>query len=466
MVLVRLSKSSFRISPAICAIPGGEPNDQKRINGQKKLSLKDLMTFSDGQTLSPLPMATEGASLEERLFLSNLSLADEFDVSMAFFNECVDMNHFLWEFQRDPTSRPITAAIFAVVYSLIVLVGVSGNICVLLSIGRTRSLQTVSNLFIFALSCSDIVVCCVSATFTPYTAFTKVWVFGVALCSLANFTAGTSLCFSIFVLAAISVDRFLLIRFPLNNQLRHNHALLIIPILCLFAMFVSFPMIFTQKLLRMEGYCGEFCVEDWGTNELYREIYGTILLIVQFFVPLLIITICYIGISVRLNRNILLRRKKMGNSWLRHRQSMADRRRQRTNRMFILMVCAFVLSWIWFILFNLLRDLGLLPYFIREQEFLYGIITHAIAMTSTIWNPILYALLNFQLRSAFLRLVPENARKFMAKRKFGQLGSKSKLTPKDAKLVAPTLLMASIGQQKQRQTTIALTATSPLVVPT
>jgi hypothetical protein len=44
----------------------------------------------------------------------------------------------------------------------------------------------------------------------------------------------------------------------------------------------------------------------------------------------------------------------------------------------------FILSWIWTVMFNILRDFGLLPGFISEQEFLYGIITHVIAMTSTV----------------------------------------------------------------------------------
>lgn len=181
----------------------------------------------------------------------NTNFSSSSAAASSSFPHCVNMNRLLWVLRHDPTAHPPVAALFALLYSLIVLVGVCGNGCVLLAIGRTRSLQTVSNLFIFALSCSDIVVCCVSATFTPFTAFKKVWVFGQLLCSLVPFIAvressinstsivvpsfagsspfqGTSLCFSTFTLAAISIDRFLLIQFPLSNQLRHRHALCII----------------------------------------------------------------------------------------------------------------------------------------------------------------------------------------------------------------------------------------------
>uniref|UniRef100_A0A915NGD7 G-protein coupled receptors family 1 profile domain-containing protein n=1 Tax=Meloidogyne floridensis TaxID=298350 RepID=A0A915NGD7_9BILA len=258
------------------------------------------------------------------------------------------MNLILWTLRRDPTARLPIAALFASFYILIILIGILGNVCVLLAISRTKSLQTVSNLFIFALSCSDIVVCFISATFTPFTAFYKVWVFGPILCSLVPFIAGTSLCFSAFTLAAISVDRFLLIRFPLNNQLRHKHAFFTILLISLLSMILSLPMLFTQKLVKMEGYCGEFCFEHWSPYERLREVYGTVLLIVQFVIPL---------------------------------------------------------------------NFGLLPEFIAEQEFLYGVITHAIAMTSTVWNPILYALLNIQLRNAFVNLIPIKIRKWLSKEK-------------------------------------------------
>jgi hypothetical protein len=61
-------------------------------------------------------------------------------------------------------------------------------------------------------------------------------------------------------------------------------------------------MLFTQKLFRMDGYCGEFCFEHWAPDERLREAYGTLLLIVQFVVPLTVITFCYTGISIRLNK--------------------------------------------------------------------------------------------------------------------------------------------------------------------
>ncbi|VDM21725.1 unnamed protein product, partial [Wuchereria bancrofti] len=264
-------------------------------------------------------------------------------------------------------------------------------------------------------SCSDLVVCFTSATITPIAAFKKEWIFGPVLCSIAPFIAvssfsllylgscdfdditfssvGASLCFSTFTLSAISVDRFLLIYFPTRKALSRLQALTVIMVICMLSTSLSAPVIFKQRLKRFGNYCGHFCTEEWGIDQSGRRVYGSIMLSVQFIVPLVIITFCYTAISFKLGK-----------------QRAAIKRRQRTNRMLIGMVVAFSASWFFSVLFNVLRDYDCLPKWCQNQEYFFGIATHCIAMSSTVWNPLLYAALNLQLRAAFLRLLPECVR--------------------------------------------------------
>lgn len=65
-------------------------------------------------------------------------------------------------------------------------------------------------------------------------------------------------------------------------------------------------------------------------------------------------------------------------------QRMVMKRRQRTNWMLISMVVVFSASWIGNILFQALKDYELLPTFVQQQEFLFAIAVHCIAMTSTV----------------------------------------------------------------------------------
>jgi hypothetical protein len=86
-------------------------------------------------------------------------------------------------------------------------------------------------------------------------------------------------------LAAISVDRFLLILFPTRKAFSHGQALIIILVICLLASGFSLPMLFMQKLKPVANYCGQFCFEDWGQNVGTRRVYGTLMLTVQFIIP-------------------------------------------------------------------------------------------------------------------------------------------------------------------------------------
>lgn len=328
---------------------------------------------------------------------------------------CLNLNDELWEYRGDYTTRISTMVIFAILYSVIILCGFIGNICVIIAITRNKVLQTVPNLFILSLSCSDIAVCSISATITPITAFKKEWIFGAVLCRIAPFIAGISLCFSTFTLTAISIDRYLLIRFPMKKPLTHFHATLVIGLTCVLAACISSPIIFRQKLGTFENFCGQYCTEDWSDNESQRKVYGAALLCVQLVVPLTIIIVSYTAISLRIGQNMILRSTKRdtSSSWnvqLTDQQRMALKRKQRTNRMLIAMVVAFSVSWMWSVTFNVLRDYDYLPQVIKDQEYLFGIATHCIAMTSTVWNPLLYAMLNLQLRAAFIELLPHAIR--------------------------------------------------------
>ncbi|CAI4226278.1 unnamed protein product [Auanema sp. JU1783] len=330
---------------------------------------------------------------------------------MSNDSECLNLNEELWEFRGDLTTRTPTMVIFSILYAIIIICGCVGNTCVILAITRNKTLQTVPNLFIISLSCSDIVVCCISATITPITAFRKEWIFGEALCRIAPFIAGISLCFSTFTLTAISIDRYMLIRFPMKKPLSHLQACGVIAFICTLAACISSPIIFKQTLDEFANFCGKYCTEDWSGNESQRRIYGAALLGVQLIVPLFIIILSYTAISIRIGQSMILKGAKQQSSdnWevqLTDQQRMAVKRKQRTNRMLIAMVVAFSLSWIWSVSFNVLRDYDFLPEWIKEQEYLFGIGTHCVAMTSTVWNPLLYAMLNLQLRAAFVDLMP------------------------------------------------------------
>ncbi len=51
---------------------------------------------------------------------------------------CIELNDYLWSQIRDLTTRPIVMALFAIAYTVIIIVGITGNLCVLIAVTRTR----------------------------------------------------------------------------------------------------------------------------------------------------------------------------------------------------------------------------------------------------------------------------------------------------------------------------------------
>ncbi|PAV73647.1 hypothetical protein WR25_19842 [Diploscapter pachys] len=223
--------------------------------------------------------------------------------------------------------------------------GVVGNLLVVISVCQHRALHSVRNIFIVSLSCSDIVVSIVSGSVTSITAFTKIWLFGPQLCYLVPLIQGTSLCFSTLTLTAIAIDRFILIIYPTRRPIQRRHAFRMVAFNCTVALAISFPMFLKQKLVKWENFCGKFCTEDWGVDAHMRSVYGTLVLILQFAIPLVIITFCYSMISLQLSK-----------------------------------VGVFFCCWVPSVAFNFLRDYGWLPEFVKKQEYFFGVITHCISM--------------------------------------------------------------------------------------
>lgn len=67
-------------------------------------------------------------------------------------------------------------------------------------------------------------------------------------------------------------------------------------------MSLSAPIMLKQSLRSIRNFCGKFCIEEWNGDENGRRVYGSVMVGVQFAVPLIIIIFCYTAISVKLGQ--------------------------------------------------------------------------------------------------------------------------------------------------------------------
>uniref|UniRef100_A0AC35TNY3 G_PROTEIN_RECEP_F1_2 domain-containing protein n=1 Tax=Rhabditophanes sp. KR3021 TaxID=114890 RepID=A0AC35TNY3_9BILA len=335
---------------------------------------------------------------------------DNIEIMELFGNksQCQDLRTFLWETEHDYTTQNYVIIPLSIIYSIVILIAVIGNVFVITAIIRNRTLQSVRNFFIMSLSCSDILVCAVSGFITPITAFNKTWLFGHLLCKLVPFISGVSLFFSTYTLAAISADRFVLIVFPTREPLTKRHSGIMILFNLLVGILFSLPIYIESTLQTYEAFCGQICNEQWLNNDAGRKKYGTIIFFAQIVVPFVIISACYLMISIKLKKGLFINSgttdKDLPKSDVR---KIRCRRRLRTNRMLMAMIIVFIGCQAPSVAFNAARDHQILPEFMLRQNYLFGLITHLCSITATIFNFVLYALLNLQFRNAFTQIIEE-----------------------------------------------------------
>lgn len=98
-------------------------------------------------------------------------------------------------------------ALWAIAYSLIVIVSVAGNVTVIWIILAHKRMRTVTNYFIVNLAFSDLSMATFNTVFNFVYSTHNDWYFGLGYCRFQNFYPITAMFSSIYSMAAIAVDR-------------------------------------------------------------------------------------------------------------------------------------------------------------------------------------------------------------------------------------------------------------------
>ena len=286
-------------------------------------------------------------------------------------------------------------------YSVIFLLGVSGNSLVVYVVVRNRSMQTITNIFITNLAASDIMMCLLAVPFTPLSAFINSWIFGDALCHIVPMTLGVSVYVSTLTSTAIAIDRYFVIVHPFKPRMKVLVCLLLIVAIWVISVSISLPLAIYQKVQWMEEDNAFVCSEHWPKSTA-RQFFTVTSLILQYIVPCSIITFCYWRVSVVLR---VRARTRIGSGKSKERDELEIRRKRRTNKMLIAMVAIFVVCWLPLNIVHLTQEyaehVAEWPYFL-----LVFFAAHVVAMSSTIYNPFLYAWMNDNFKKEFKTVLP------------------------------------------------------------
>nr|QVG59419.1 non-canonical R-opsin 2 [Schmidtea mediterranea] len=259
-------------------------------------------------------------------------------------------------------------------------------IFVIFTFFRSKSMWTPSNVFIFDLALSDLLICILGFPFLTISGFCKEWIFSEAGCSAYAFSMSVTGMHSIFILTILAVERLKVISRPLKmvKIVSKKRSFLLVLISWTFAIFVSIPPLLGWNRYVLEGLHIS-CSYDMFDGSWRSKSY-IVFLIGIFLVVLLIIIFCYLALFLKVQRQATSMRVMIKDS----RDLLAERERQRENKL-IWMGCnitlAFVLSWGPYALVTILSIFKVLN---EKNSLIIVTFPSFFAKSFTIYNPIIY----------------------------------------------------------------------------
>ncbi|XP_013776720.2 tachykinin-like peptides receptor 99D [Limulus polyphemus] len=283
-------------------------------------------------------------------------------------------------------------------YGSISLVAVVGNFCVLWIVATSRRMQTVTNFFIANLACADIIIGLFSIPFQFQAALLQRWVLPNFMCAFCPFVQVLSVNVSIFTLTSIALDRYRAVMFPLKARTSNLRAKVVVLSIWAFSAGLGIPSaVALRVILKYDPATGKnskpFC-KNSEISPLIWRMYNHILVSLQYFVPLFIISYAYIRMSIRLRQN-----QTPGNAQGQRDENIL-RNRKKVIKMLFIVVALFTICWLPFQTYNILQEVY--PT-INTYKYINVIwfCCHWLAMSNSCYNPFVYAIYNERFNTEF-----------------------------------------------------------------
>nr|XP_025859616.1 substance-K receptor [Vulpes vulpes] len=285
-------------------------------------------------------------------------------------------------------------ALWATAYLVLVLVAVTGNATVIWIILAHQRMRTVTNYFIVNLALADLCMAAFNAAFNFVYASHNIWYFGRAFCHFQNLFPITAMFVSIYSMTAIAADRYVAIVHPFQPRLSAPGTRAVIAGIWLLALALAFPQCFYSTITMDQGAtkCVVVWPEDNGSKMLL--LYHLVVIALIYVLPLVVMLLAYSVIGLTLWRREVPGHQVHGAS-LRHLRA-----KKKFVKTMVLVVVTFAICWLpyhfYFILGSFQEDI----YYHKFIQQVY-LALFWLAMSSTMYNPIIYCCLNHRFRSGF-----------------------------------------------------------------
>lgn len=283
-------------------------------------------------------------------------------------------------------------------YSLVVFVGIIGNYLLIYVICKTKKMHNVTNFLVGNLAFSDMLMCATCVPLTLAYAFEpRGWVYGRFMCYFVFLMQPVTVFVSIFTLTIIAVDRYYAMVYPLRRRLTVSICVYILAVIWLLSCLLAVPALVRTYHTEFPELDFSICEEFWFNMKRDCLAYAYSTLILTYVLPLVIISVSYLKISVKLKNRVVP-------GSVTQSQAESDRvRRRKTFRLLVLVVVAFAVCWMPLHIFNVIKDIDIK--LIDKKYFnIIQLLCHWFAMMSACTNAFLYAWLHDSFRGELKKM--------------------------------------------------------------
>ncbi|XP_041070826.1 B2 bradykinin receptor-like [Carcharodon carcharias] len=306
---------------------------------------------------------------------SNLSTIDSSNGS----NYCPEGNFWEWLYTFQP-----------IYIMMVCITGLVGNSFVLIVMCLHKSHCTVAEIYLGNLAGADLLLLACLPFWATNIARRFSWPFGEFLCRYVNSVLYMNLCSSVYLLAMVSIDRYLaLVKVLSHSRIRTvSCAKINCFFIWMFSLLMSSPVIIFRKVIDVQHLNISACLLKYP-HEAWMLQMDIVLIVIVFLVPAAIISYCTFQILKVLRNNQMQRFKQV-------------RKESKATYLVLIVLLVFVICWM---PFQLLRFLKIF----NETNLLSGCIWQSVigngnqiatflAFTNSCINPILYVLVGKQFR--------------------------------------------------------------------
>ncbi|XP_075872633.1 neuromedin-B receptor [Nelusetta ayraudi] len=294
------------------------------------------------------------------------------------------------------------------VYSLIVVVGLLGNVTLVKIFCSSSAMRSVPNIFISSLAAGDLLLLLTCVPVDAFRYFSEEWVFGQAACKLIPVIQLTSVGVSVFTLTALSADRYKAIVNPMDIQTSSAvfWTCLKAVSIWLFSVLLAVPeAVFSQVVTMQVTPAGSRehgnvtlvnCIPYPLSNQTHPKVHSVLIFLVYFLVPLAVISVYYYHIA----RTLVRSAHDMPGEVSEHTKRQMETRK-RLAKIVLVLVFLFALCWFPNHLLYMYRSFHYQQMDLSLRHLVVTLLARVLSFSSSCVNPFALYLLSESFRRHF-----------------------------------------------------------------